>query len=184
MIGVLVGSRGRGSNMRALVEASLQGSLDASVSVVVADSPNSPALALARELNVRTAVVTDELPMHEAFADVDWICLAGYMRLLPDAILESKPGRILNIHPSLLPKFGGVGMYGMHVHRAVLKAGESESGCTVHRVSPIYDAGEIILQRRCPVLPDDTAESLAARVLALEHLAYPEAVQKEIGRAQ
>ena len=106
------------------------------------------------------------------------------MRLLPDLVLESKPGRVLNIHPSLLPKFGGAGMYGMHVHRAVLNAGESETGCTVHRVSPIYDAGEFVLQRRCPVMANDTAETLAARVLALEHLAYPEALQMELRRAR
>jgi phosphoribosylglycinamide formyltransferase-1 len=169
--------------MQALVEASRQGKLAAAVSVVVADSPESPALALASELDVRTIVATDEFTLQDAFADTDWICLAGYMRLLPNSILESKPGRVLNIHPSLLPKFGGIGMYGIRVHRAVIEAGESESGCTVHRVSPIYDAGEIVLQRRCPVLFDDTPETLAARVLALEHLAYPEAVQKEIGRA-
>ena len=170
--------------MRALVEASRAGILEAEVSVVVADSPTSPALALAGELKVRTVLATDELALQEAFAGVDWICLAGYMRLLPDLVLESKPGRVLNIHPSLLPKFGGAGMYGMHVHRAVLNAGESETGCTVHRVSPIYDAGEIVLHRRCPVMANDTAETLAARVLALEHLAYPEALQMELRRAR
>jgi folate-dependent phosphoribosylglycinamide formyltransferase PurN len=84
---------------------------------------------------------------------------------------------VLNIHPSLLPKYGGKGMFGKHVHEAVLRSGETESGCTVHRVTEIYDEGEIILQRRCPVLPEDTAETLAARVLAEEHRAYPEAVR-------
>ncbi|MFN3683119.1 MAG: formyltransferase family protein, partial [Fimbriimonadaceae bacterium] len=106
------------------------------------------------------------------------VCLAGYMRLLPKEVLDSFPNRVLNIHPALLPKFGGKGMYGMRVHEAVLRAGEAESGCTVHLVNERYDEGPIVVQLRCPVLPDDTPETLAARVLELEHRAYPEAVRK------
>jgi phosphoribosylglycinamide formyltransferase 1 len=170
--------------MRALVEAGREGRMSAEVQVVVATSEEAPAIAVARELRVRVAIAANPNELRAAFGDVERICLAGFMRLLPSDLLDHWPGRILNIHPSLLPKFGGVGMYGMHVHRAVLAAGEAESGCTVHRVTPVYDEGEIVLQRRCPVLPDDTAESLAARVLALEHLVYPEAVQKEIDIAR
>ena len=108
----------------------------------------------------------------------EWICLAGFLRLLPTDVLGAFPRHVLNIHPALLPKFGGKGMYGAKVHAAVLEAGETESGCTVHYVTNHYDEGEIIVQRRCPVLPNDTPETLAARVLKEEHLAYVEALRK------
>ncbi len=111
----------------------------------------------------------------------DLVCLAGYLRLLPTAVLQAFPNRILNVHPALLPKFGGKGMYGMHVHRAVLDAGEKESGATVHLVTENYDEGTIVVQRRCPVLPGDTPESLSKRVLAEEHEAYVEAIRKVLG---
>src|SRR5208337_379575 len=92
----------------------------------------------------------------------DLICLAGFMRLLPSEILDAYPDRILNIHPALLPKHGGKGMYGMHVHEAVLAAGDKESGCTVHLVNERYDEGRIVLQMRCPVEAGDTPETLAS----------------------
>jgi phosphoribosylglycinamide formyltransferase-1 len=100
--------------------------------------------------------------------------------VLPLEVLSLFPNRVLNIHPALLPKFGGKGMYGHHVHEAVLAAGEAESGCSVHFVNERYDEGAVILQKVCPVLPDDTPDTLAARVLVLEHQAYPEALAKVI----
>ena len=106
---------------------------------------------------------------------IDLVCLAGYLRWLK--IEPRYRGRVMNIHPALLPKFGGPGMYGHHVHRAVLAAGETESGCTVHFVDEEYDHGPVILQRTCPVLPDDDPDSLAARVFEQECKAYPEAVE-------
>lgn len=109
---------------------------------------------------------------------VDLVCLAGYLRLLPVEVLRAFPNRILNVHPALLPKFGGKGMYGNHVHQAVLAAGEKESGATVHLVTEHYDEGRILVQRRCLVLPDDSPESLAERVLAEEHRAYIEAIRQ------
>ncbi len=111
---------------------------------------------------------------------VKWICLAGYTRLLPKAVLESYSNHVLNIHPALLPKFGGKGMYGMRTHEAVLGSGDQESGCSVHFVSDQYDEGAVILQRRVPVLPGDTPETLAHRVLEQEHIAYAEALAKVI----
>ncbi|MCH2142371.1 MAG: phosphoribosylglycinamide formyltransferase [Phycisphaerales bacterium] len=106
----------------------------------------------------------------------DLVCLCGYLRLLPmPAWLH---GRVINIHPALLPDFGGPGMYGHHVHEAVLAAGMNESGCTVHYVDERYDHGPTILQRQCPVLPNDDAQTLAARVFEEECLALPEAVQQ------
>ena len=102
------------------------------------------------------------------------------MKKLPIEVLHRYPGRVLNIHPSLLPKFGGKGMYGHHVHEAVIAAHEPESGCTVHVVTENYDEGPIVLQLRCPVESGDSPDTLAARVLELEHRAYPLAIKKVI----
>ncbi len=107
---------------------------------------------------------------------VDLILLAGYMKRIPKAIIERYPKRILNIHPALLPKFGGEGMYGMHVHRAVIDAKEKESGATVHFVNEDYDKGEIIIQGKVAVASDETPESLAVKVLEVEHRIYIEAL--------
>lgn len=176
-VAILVGRRGRGSNMEALVRAMQAGQVGAEPLRVISTSPDSPALARARDLGVE-AIATDDLA--GALEGADWLCLAGYLSLLPREVIDKLHGRILNIHPALLPKFGGKGMYGHRVHEAVIAAKEPESGCTVHWVTPVYDEGGIILQARCPVLPDDTHETLAARVLKLEHVAYPEALAKVI----
>ncbi len=109
---------------------------------------------------------------------VDLILLAGYMKRVPKAVVERYPKRILNIHPALLPKFGGAGMYGMNVHRAVIEAKEKESGATVHFVEEAYDEGEIIVQGKVAIAPDETPESLAAKVLEVEHRIYAEALVK------
>jgi len=122
--------------------------------------------------------------MKDALAGCDWVCLAGYLRLLPVEVLRAFPGRILNIHPALLPKFGGKGMYGSRVHEAVLNAGETESGATVHFVNERYDEGEIVVQFKCPVLKKDTPQTLAGRVLALEHGAYVRALKQLLRSAK
>lgn len=106
------------------------------------------------------------------------VVLAGFLRLVPSALVGAFPDRIVNIHPALLPAYGGKGMYGRHVHEAVLAAGEPESGITVHLVNEHYDEGEHLFQARCPVLPDDTPDSLAVRIHELEHRHYPQVVEK------
>ena len=106
------------------------------------------------------------------------IVLAGFLWLLPEKIVRRFPNGIVNIHPALLPKFGGKGMYGKRVHEAVITAGEKESGITIHYVNEKYDDGDIIFQERCPVLPNDTPETLAQRIHALEHRHYPEVIKK------
>jgi formyltetrahydrofolate-dependent phosphoribosylglycinamide formyltransferase len=179
-LGIMVGPHGRGSNMAAIIEACQSGRLPAEVAVVIGSRAGSGALERAASMGVRTAVIEPgddygTLLLSE-LGSCDWICLAGYLRLLPSEVLTRFPNRVLNIHPALLPKFGGKGMYGQRVHEAVIAAGESESGCTVHYVNEQYDEGAIILQRRCPVEPGDTPETLAARVLEQEHLAYVEAL--------
>lgn len=180
----MVGPRGRGSNMRALVEGCRQGKAPATVNIVIASAAGSDAEAAATSLGIRTAVVVPGADYGQRLISeligCDWLCLAGFLRILPKEVLDYFPNRVLNIHPALLPKFGGKGMYGHHVHEAVLAARESESGCSVHFVNEQYDDGAIILQKTCPVLPDDTPETLAARVLVLEHQAYVEALAKVI----
>ena len=183
--------------MRALASACADGRVPAEVALVVAPKDGSGSVVAAREMGLPVVILPYKDPEYAASllallrdAGVEWVCLAGYMRLLPPELLAAFPDRVLNIHPALLPKFGGKGMYGMHVHEAVLAAGETESGCTVHVVNERYDEGRVLLQKRCPVLPDDTPEALAARVLGLEHLAYAEALdglvapQGETGRAE
>lgn len=170
--------------MRAIALACAEGGLDAQIATVVAPNGEAPAVEVAREMGLRVDLVApgetygaDLLHVLEAVG-ADWICLAGFLRLVPAEVLARFPRRVLNIHPALLPKFGGKGMYGRRVHEAVLAAGERESGATVHFVTGAYDEGDVILQRACPVEPGDTPESLAARVLVEEHRAYVEALRR------
>ncbi|MBS1717660.1 MAG: phosphoribosylglycinamide formyltransferase [Armatimonadetes bacterium] len=185
-IAILVGPRSRGTNMEAIIQAAKSGVLPATVSIVVAPREDAPALEFARENGAPTLVLapnTDtyaadlQAALREHGADI--VCLAGFLSLLPASIVQSY--RVMNIHPALLPAFGGKGMYGRKVHEAVLAAGVTETGCTVHWVSENYDEGEIILQKHVPVMPDDTAETLQARVLEQEHRAYVEALQMVCG---
>jgi phosphoribosylglycinamide formyltransferase 1 len=187
-LGILVGPKGRGSNMLAIARACAAGDLHADVGVVICPGPEAPAAERATAEGLPLAYISPKEPDYgprllAALVDArcDWVCLAGYLRLLPGEVLGRFPGRVLNIHPALLPKFGGRGMYGIRVHEAVLEAGEPESGCTVHFVNERYDEGAIILQRTVPVEPGDTPETLAARVLAQEHVAYVAALKRVLG---
>ena len=109
---------------------------------------------------------------------ISFLVLAGFLWLIPGNLLNAFPGRIVNIHPALLPKYGGNGMYGERVHEAVIKSGERESGISIHYVNEHYDEGDIIFQARCPVLPEDTAASLAGRIHELEYEYYPRMIEK------
>lgn len=165
---------GGGRTLRNIQAAIESGELPAEV-VLVAASRECPGAEWARSL-VRTEIVPrgaspDDIDRLVAGAGADWIVLAGYTRLLP--IPPRYRGRVVNIHPALLPAFGGPGMYGERVHRAVLDARTAESGCTVHLCDDAYDTGPILDQLRCPVLPDDTPASLGARVFELEKRLYP-----------
>jgi phosphoribosylglycinamide formyltransferase-1 len=169
--------------MAAIIHACQSGELTASVDVVIAPKAEIAAVDTARSLGVRAAIVPPAVDGYgnallAELSGCDLLCLAGYLRLLPKDVLDAFPRRIINVHPALLPKFGGKGMYGIRVHEAVLAAAEVESGATIHYVDEHYDEGDIILQRRCPVLPGDTPESLAARVLVEEHKAYVEAIRR------
>ncbi len=169
--------------MASLAQACASGELPADIIAVICHTEGSPALQRASELGLPTFVVVPgedygfRLCSLLGSLAVRLVCLAGYMRLLPSEVLQAYPRAVLNIHPALLPRFGGKGMYGSKVHEAVLAAGETETGCTVHYVTEVYDEGETLLQIRCPVIPGDTASAVAERVLVCEHQAYPQAVK-------
>jgi len=185
-IGILIS--GRGSNMAALVDAVKTGEIpNSQVAVVVSDNAGAAGLAKAREKGVDTLVIERKgrsREEHDAAIiaelkdrGVEFVCLAGYMRLLSPTFIKAFPDSIVNIHPSLLPAYPG-----LNVHERVLAAGERVSGCTVHFVNEDLDAGPVILQREVPVLAGDTPETLAARILAEEHSAYVNAVRAIVER--
>jgi phosphoribosylglycinamide formyltransferase-1 len=178
-----------GSNMQAILDACKSGALSAVSTVIISNNSESGALIRAVKEGIPSfhlsgkthpdpaaldRAILDELLKHE----VDVVVLAGYMKRLGPETLRQYRGMVLNIHPALLPKFGGKGMYGIHVHQAVIEAGERESGVTIHVVDENYDTGLIVAQERVTVLPEDTPETLAARVLACEHRLFPETLQK------
>ena len=157
------------------------------MTLVLSDREDAGALRRARAAQIDASVITvagrpPDYVARETLAalesgDVDLIALAGYLRLVPPAVVGRYRGRIVNIHPALLPAFGGKGMYGMRVHEAVLASGSTVSGATVHHVDEQYDDGRIIAQWPVPVLTDDTPAGLAARVLEVEHILYPAAIE-------
>jgi phosphoribosylglycinamide formyltransferase-1 len=178
-----------GSNMQAIIDACKSGKLQASPAVVISNNSNSGAIARAKTEGVPYYYLSGKThpgpgELDDAILDafllhsVDIVVLAGYMKKLGPKILTHFRGRILNVHPALLPKFGGEGMFGIHVHEAVIAAGEKESGVTIHFVDEQYDTGAILAQTRVPVKPDDTPETLAARVLEQEHILYAETLQR------
>jgi phosphoribosylglycinamide formyltransferase 1 len=178
-----------GSNMQAIINACKSGTLNAVPAVVISNNSDSGALARARQesipctcLNSKTHPFPESLD--EAILEsllrhsVDIVILAGYMKKLGTKTLRRFSGAVLNIHPALLPKFGGKGMYGIHVHEAVLAAAEKETGVSIHLVDEEYDRGPVIAQTRVPVMPEDTPETLAARVLVQEHVLFSAVLQK------
>jgi phosphoribosylglycinamide formyltransferase/phosphoribosylglycinamide formyltransferase-1 len=175
---------GRGSNLQAIIEHfdNLARERIARVVLVASNRADSPAL-------VRAATASIDIASFDAADDgsalldllrkfrVDLVVLAGYLKRIPPAVVREYSGRIINVHPALLPAFGGEGMYGARVHEAVIASGAEESGVTVHLVDDDYDRGPIVAQWRVPVESSDTAESLAARVLAVEHIVYPRVIE-------
>ena len=185
-LGVLIS--GRGSNLKAIIDAIDRQQLDASIAVVISNVAAAPGLDLARTAGLETLVLS-----HQGYAsredydravvaelkkrDVALVCLAGFMRLLSPYFVDAYPNRILNIHPSLLPKYPG-----LHPQQQALDDGATESGATVHFVNHDLDAGPIVLQQSVPVLPGDTADTLAERILTVEHQLYPRAIDKALAK--
>lgn len=181
-LGILIS--GRGSNLKAIIDAIARQQLDARIAVVISNRADAPGLDRAIAAGIETLVLD-----HQAYAsredydrvlvselrkrDVALVCLAGFMRLLSPVFVDAFPNRILNIHPSLLPKYPG-----LHPQQQALDDHATESGATVHVVNADLDAGPVILQKTVPVLPEDTADSLAGRILEIEHLLYPLAITK------
>jgi phosphoribosylglycinamide formyltransferase-1 len=179
---------GGGTNLQALIDAIEKGELSAEIKIVVSNNSKAFALERARNHNIAALHLS-----HKQFAtpeefdqrllevlkdnQIDLVILAGYMKILSPVIIRAYKNRILNIHPALLPHFGGPGMYGIHVHEAVIKSGVKITGVTVHIVDEVYDHGAIVIQKPVEVKDDDTPETLAERVLKIEHQTYKEAIQ-------
>jgi len=179
---------GGGSNFMAIHHQIKQGKIPGEIVLVISNNPNCSAIEYANENSISHVIINEtrypnrhnrgELLIDTCLkAEINLICLAGYMKMLPPAFVKQYENKILNIHPGLLPEFGGKGFFGMRVHEAVINSGKRESGATVHFVDEIYDHGPIILQKKVEVLETDTAESLAARILKLEHELFPEVVK-------
>lgn len=177
---VAVAVSGRGSNLQALLD-SLSGEVPAQVVLVLSNRSQAGAIERAKARGIPARVLENPADAAEWLrlldaAGTDLLVLAGYLKLVPPGVVAKYGGRIINIHPALLPQFGGAGMYGAKVHAAVLASGVKETGATVHLVDEEYDRGRILGQARVPVEPDDTVERLAARVLEAEHRLLPAAV--------
>lgn len=187
MLNLAVFVSGNGSNFRAIDASIREGRLDASIRVVVSSSDKAGALSYAAEAGYPVLVESRDDRARDGYGagllasleghGVDFVALCGYLLLVPADVVRAFPNRMVNIHPALLPAFGGKGMYGQHVHEAVLASGARYSGATVHIVTEEYDRGPIVAQRAVPVEDADTPASLAARVLAAEHEIYTEALQ-------
>jgi len=186
-LGVL--ASGGGTNLQSILDRSRDGALSADVVVVISNNSGAKALERARAHGIDGLHISAATEGSASVADtritrefvkrcVDMVVLAGYMKRVGPALLDAFRGRIINIHPALLPKYGGEGMYGMRVHEAVIAAGERESGPTVHVVDDEYDHGSILAHRCVPVFPDDTPETLQKRVLAVEHEILPATIQQ------
>jgi phosphoribosylglycinamide formyltransferase-1 len=185
-VGVL--ASGGGTNLQAIIDRAADGRIDAEVAIVISDVRDAYALERARIAGIHYAFINPrDFQNRDAFNravierlrdhEVELVALAGYLRITSDEFVDAFEGRIMNIHPSLIPAFCGKGMHGLRVHQAALDYGVKVSGCTVHFVTKEVDAGPIIIQRTAPVLDDDTPETLQARVLEQEHQAYSEAIQ-------
>ncbi len=185
MRNLAVFASGSGSNAENLYNHFL-GSKSVKIDLILSENPNAFVLERAKKLKIdqwvftldqlRSGAVGDELKSRS----IDFIVLAGFLKRIPDSLISMFPQRIVNIHPALLPKYGGKGMYGMHVHRSVIAAKEFESGITIHYVNERYDEGHIIFQAKCTVDKNDTAEDLAEKIHDLEYRYFPQIVEKVV----
>lgn len=188
---LVVFASGSGTNFQSIIDAVHRGDISVSIAGLITNKPNIGAIERAKDHDIPFKVIDPaEFGSEQEFTkalikqlqawDTDLIALAGYLKKIPADVIQEFPNRILNIHPALLPKYGGKGFYGMNVHRAVVEAGEAESGCSVHIVTKEFDEGPVVAQTKVAVHPDDTPESLAKRILSEEHKLYPIAIQKHL----
>lgn len=180
---IAVFASGAGSNAKAIIKYFKN--TDIIVQLICCNKPEAGVVGIANEHNIPVLIIEKEkffrgnayLDELKNF-DIDFIVLAGFLWKIPEKIIEHFRGRIVNIHPALLPKYGGKGMYGSRVHEAVLSAGELESGITIHMVDEIYDNGDILFQATCPITANDDSDSLASKIHDLEHRHYPVIIEK------
>jgi phosphoribosylglycinamide formyltransferase-1 len=186
MINISIFASGTGSNARKIIEYFIDHD-QIDVKLLVSNKANAKVLQLADEYDISTCIInkdyfyksSDLINIHRK-ESIDLIILAGFLWLIPPYLLEAFPNKILNIHPSLLPMYGGKGMYGMHIHEAVKLANEKETGMTIHLVNKDYDKGEILFQSKCLLTDEDTPETIAKKVLNLEHKYYPKVIENFI----
>lgn len=189
MINIVVFASGSGTNFQAIIDAVESGQINGRITGLITNKKEIQAIDRAQKHNITHKYLTpSNFSSHSDYVttllnqleewDTQLIALAGYMIKVPPQVIETYKNRIVNIHPSLLPKYGGKGFYGMNVHRAVISNEEPESGCTVHLVTEEYDQGPILGQRKVPVKPSDDPETLAQRILKEEHKLFPEVIAK------
>lgn len=181
---IAIFASGGGSNARRIIEH-FAGSDIAEVALVVSNKADAGVLNIAREHSIPTLIIqrksfyeTADILEDLRTYHIDFIALAGFLWLVPAYLVDAFPHQMVNIHPALLPKYGGKGMYGIHVHTAVKAANEPESGITIHYVNTHYDEGDYVFQAKTPLSPDDTPEVIAQKVLVLEHRYFPEVIEK------
>lgn len=184
---IVVFASGSGTNFQAIIDAVNNGYIEAEITGLITDRPGIGAIERAEAHNIPVEIIppssnTENLKQKLELFDPDLIVLAGYLQKIPSEIVDQYPRKIINIHPSLLPDYGGPGFYGKRVHREVLKNREKESGCTVHYVTQEYDKGPIISQRKVRVKEEDTPEVLAKRILKHEHQLLPHVVKQIINK--
>lgn len=170
---------GSGSNLQALIDAQKQDYFLSEIKIVISNKADSFALKRAEDAGIKTYVIKDNKDLRKLLIenDIDLIVLAGYLKIVSEEILEEYENRIINIHPSLLPKYGGRGMYGINVHRAVFESGDKESGATVHKVTNVIDGGEIIMQNKTDISDCKSAEEIQKKVLKIEHQILKNAIK-------
>jgi phosphoribosylglycinamide formyltransferase-1 len=183
---IAIFASGTGTNAQKIIEY-FENDLEVNIRLVASNKPDAPVLTMAENYRVETLILkrsnfykTNDLLRLLRDYHIDWIVLAGFLWLIPDYLVEAYQNRMVNIHPALLPKFGGKGMYGHHVHQAVKDAGEKETGITIHFVNQAYDEGQIVFQASTPVTPDDTPETIALKVRKLEHQHFPTVIEQLI----
>jgi phosphoribosylglycinamide formyltransferase-1 len=180
---IILFASGGGSNARAIIQH-FKASKVATVALIVCNKPQAGVFDIAKEENIPSCILTKEMLHSEAFIatlksyQASYIVLAGFLWHIPASLVAAFTDKIINIHPSLLPKYGGKGMHGIHVHEAVISAKETISGITIHKVDEVYDNGQYLLQAYCSVSPEDDATSLAHKVLKLEHFYFPRLLEQ------
>lgn len=185
MKNIAIFASGNGTNAENIIKYFKHSDV-AGVKLLLSDNPAAAALKKAGRLGIETFTFKSQ-ELNDGTVlnilksnNIDFVVLAGFLKFIPESIIETYTGRMLNIHPSLLPKFGGKGMYGDNVHKAVIEAGEKQSGITIHHVDKEYDTGNIVFQKTIPVEENDTPETLAAKIHELEYNNYPEIIKQEI----